>query len=119
MINRAGRLVMETSSCERITPVLIRSQRLSIKVRIIFMMLTVVYLALKFKRPLYIRDMLQVFHIDLIMILRHGVELHRLTKPRYNTELGHRVSGKSSPRLYNRLSIEIKAAETVEVLKKI
>ena len=57
MMNRAARLVMGISPRERITPVLIKLHLLPIKVRIIFKMLSVVYLALKLERPLYIRDM--------------------------------------------------------------
>ena len=117
VMNRAARLVTGTSPRERITPVLIKLHWLPIKARIAFKILTTVYLALKFERPLYVRDMLHVFHIDSSMTLRHGVELHRLSEPRYSTELGHRAFGKSAPRLYNKLPIEIKAAETIEIFK--
>ena len=62
--------------------------------------------------------MLQDYSMESDMTLRHGVEMHRLFEPRYNTELGLRAFENSATRLYNKLPSVVKSANTVESFKK-
>ena len=52
------------------------------------------------------------------MILRHETEEHRLTEPRFNTEMGRGAFEKSVPRLYNKLPEIVKTADTLELFKR-
>ena len=44
--------------------------------------------------------------------------MHRLTEPRFNTEMGRRAFEKSAPRLYNKLPESVKTADMLELFKK-
>ena len=77
-----------------------------------------VYLALKYGKRSYIRDMLPDFHINVDMRLRHGEEVHILNEPIYNTEVGLRAFEKCAPRLYSKLPVSVKSATTLEIFKK-
>ena len=118
VMNRATRLIKGVSPREQITPILMELHWLLIRARVMFKMLCITYLALKFERPLYIYNMLQVFHIDSDMILRHETEVNRLIEPRFNTEMGRRAFERSAPRLYNKLPESVKTADMLELFKK-
>ena len=118
VMNRAARLIKGVSPRERITPILMELHWLPIRARVVFKMLCITYLALKFERPLYIYNMLRAFYIDSDMVLRHESEVHRLIEPRFNTELGRRAFEKSAPRLYNKLPETVKTADSLELFKK-
>ncbi|XP_076031803.1 uncharacterized protein LOC143019719 [Oratosquilla oratoria] len=114
VMNRATRL----SSRERVTPILIDLHWLPIKARLVYKICVMAYQALNSGRPKYIRDLLEDFHIDSDMLLRHSVMPHRLHEPRYNLEIGFRAFENCAPRLYNKLPLNLKMAENVEIFKK-
>ena len=74
--------------------------------------------ALNFEKPQYIRDLLENFHVDTEMTLRHSNVLHRLNEPRCNFVFGFRAFEKSAPRLYNKLPENVKNNENIEAFKK-
>ena len=76
------------------------------------------YQALNLNKPQYMRDMLNVFHVDTDMTLRHANELHRLNEPECNFEFGFRAFEKSAPRLYNKLPENVKNSENINTFKK-
>lgn len=118
IMNRAARLIVGLPVRLSVTPTLIALHWLPIKARIIYKLCVMAYQALNFGKPEYIRALLEDFHIDTDMILRHGTVIHRLNEPRYNLELGFRAFEKSVPRLYNKLPETIKCSNTIDIFKK-
>ena len=118
VMNRAARLVKGLPLRERITPALIDLHWLPIKARIVFKICVLTYQALKFGKPEYIRHLLEDFHVDTTLVLRHSAECHRLNEPRCNLKLGFRAFEKSAPRLYNKLPEHVKSSSNVKIFKK-
>ncbi|KAK3858451.1 hypothetical protein Pcinc_035366 [Petrolisthes cinctipes] len=58
------------------------------------------------------------FGIDSDIVLRHGEDVNRPMEPRFYREAGRRAFVNCSPRLYNDLPANVKAAETVDIFKK-
>lgn len=118
LINRSVRIVKGLSRRERITPHLIDLHWLPIKGRIEFKRCVLVYQALKFGKPKYIRDLLCRFHSDANVVLRHANDECRLEEPRFSTEVGRNAFSRSAPRLYNKLPSSIKSSENIGIFKK-
>ncbi len=117
-MNRAARLIKGLSTREHITPTLIDLHWLPIKARITFKVYLMTYQALKFDKPAYIRGMLNEFHIDSDMMLRHSVETNRLDEPYCNHSFGFRDFEKCAPRLYNKLPMNIRSADNTAIFKR-
>lgn len=117
IINRAARLIIGQSRRERITPVLIQLHWLPIKARIIYKQCVMVYQALNYGKPNYIRDMLVNFRVDTDITLRHSTEVDRLMELRFYREAGRRAFANSAPRLYNGLPANVKMSENINIFK--
>ena len=117
-MNRAARLIKGRSLRDRITPALIDLHWLPIKARIVYKQCVMVYQAIKFGKPEYIKDMLKSFHIDSDVVLRHNDDENRLLEPRFRREAGRRAFENSAPRLYNKLPTSVKTSPTVDIFKK-
>ena len=118
IMNRAARLIKGVPPRERITPVLIELHWLPIKARIEYKIDVMTHQALQSGKPEYLRKMLENFHHDNIMELRHDTDLHRLLEPRSNLEIGFRAFERCAPRLYNKLPTEIKDCTKMDTFKK-
>ena len=117
-MNRAARLIKGSSVRDRITPVLIDLHWLPIKARIVYKQCVMVDQVIRFGKPEYMREMIVDFCIDSDIVLRHGDDVNRLLEPRFYREAGRRAFVNCSPRLYNNLPSNVKAAETVDIFKK-
>ena len=118
MMNRAARLIKGHTRRERITPTLIELHWLPVKARIVYKQCVMVYQALHFNAPSYVKDMLKEFHVSTDIVLRHSNELHRLAEPRFYREAGRRAFSNSAPRLYNKLPEHVKIAENLHIFKR-
>ena len=118
IMNRAARLIKGVGPRERITPILIELHWLPVKARIVYKICLLVFNALKFGKPEYVRRMLKDFQPDTDMLLRHGSDLLRLQEPRCNLQLGFRAFEISAPRLFNKLPQHVKNSDTTAVFKK-
>lgn len=77
-----------------------------------------VYQALKFGKPEYLRNMLVDFQANTGVTLRHSMEFHRLYEPRFFREAGRRAFDRSAPQLYNKLPLSVKMADNVNIFKR-
>ena len=118
VMNRAARIVKGLSLRERITPALIDLHWLPMKARVVYKQCVLVYQTLQSGKPVYLRNILQDFHVNTDILLRHGVEINRLNEQRYNTEVGRRAFKNSAPRLYNSLPRHVKEANNVQTFRK-
>ena len=100
--NRAARLIKGLRTRDRITPALMELHWLPVKARIEYKMILLVYKALKYNEPKYLRNCLSFFRPETNVTVRHASELHRLFEPRTNCKLGERAFEHSAPRLYNK-----------------
>ena len=82
IMNRSARLICGISPYERITPVLIKLHWLPIKARINFKICLLVFQAIKYGKPRYIREMLRDFRPETTVTLRHSDDQYRLEEPR-------------------------------------
>ena len=118
IMNRAARLIKGVPPRERITPALIELHWLPIKARIEYKIDVMTHQALQSGKPEYLRKMLENFHHDNIMELRHDTDPHRLLEPRSNLEIGFRAFERCAPRLYNKLPTELKDCSKMDIFKK-
>lgn len=118
IMNRAARLIKGQSFRQRITPVLIELHWLPVKARIVYKQCTMVHQALKYGKPEYMRNMLEEFHVETNVTLRHSAEVNRLLEPRFFREAGRRAFVNSAPRQYNRIPASIKMAENMSTFKR-
>ncbi|XP_076065037.1 uncharacterized protein LOC143039070 [Oratosquilla oratoria] len=103
---------------ERTTPVLISLHWLPIKARIIYKICTLVYQAIKFGKPVYLKELLSNFSTASDLTLRHNVQLDRLNEPRFNTEMGRKAFVNSALRLYDILPECVRISENYITFKK-
>ena len=118
ILNRAARLIRGLSPYDRITPVLIDLHWLPIKARIIFKINVFTFQAMKYGKPVYLRELLHDFQPEVNVTLRHNEELFRLEMPRSNSENGFRAFEKCAPRLFNSLPYNVRASQNVEIFRK-
>ena len=116
--NRAARLVKGTRLIDRITPVLIDLHWLPMKARIEYKICLLVFKALLYQRPVYLKEYLHPFELDTSIIVRHASEPHRLQEPRERSKIAERAFRNCAPRLYNKLPSELKSITDVTLFKK-
>ena len=83
-----------------------------------YKIILLVYKALKYNEPKYLRNCLSFFRPETNVTVRHASELHRLFEPRTNCKLGERAFEHSAPRLYNKLPSELKDIQDEMRFKK-
>ena len=69
VMNWAARLIRGVSRYERITPTLIELHWLPIKARIVYKLCVLTYQAVKFRKPMYMRDLLKDYHKEQNMLI--------------------------------------------------
>ena len=116
--NRAARLIKGLRIRERITPSLIELHWLPIKARIEYKILFLVFKALKYGEPTYLRKHLSRVRLETNVTIRHTSDIHRLFEPRTDSKLGERSFRYSAPRLYNNLPSDLKNIEDEKNFKK-
>lgn len=89
-MNRAAKLITGESLLEKITPTPIELHKVPIKATIMYIQDLIVFQALKFGKPLYMRDT-KKFHVDTTITLRHDVNVNRTKEPRLVKELSIEV----------------------------
>ena len=115
VLNRAARLIFNLPPMTPTTSSLIELHWLPIKARVEFKICLITYKALKFNQPSYIREMLTLSSPEFALGLRSSDDPDHLYEPR---ALGERAFASRSfsyiaPRLYNRLPVAIKQAESL------
>ena len=116
--NKAARITKGLRSRDRITPALIELHWLPVKARIEYKMLLLVFKALRYNEPKYLKNHLNPLTLNTGVTVRHANDKHRLFEPRTNCKLGERSFKYSAPRLYNRLPNEIKNIQDVKNFKR-
>ena len=114
----SARLLKGLSRRERVTPILIELHWLPIKARIVFKICTLVFQAMKYGKPQYMRNLLKDYTPNTNMSLRHVSESFRLEHQRSRLQMGNRAFEISAPRLWNRLPENVRASKNIEVFKK-
>ena len=118
IMNRAARLIKGTTRFDRITPVLMELHWLPIKARIAFKICVMVYQALRHGKPDYIRKLLSEHRPETAVLLRSSDDPFRLEEPRCNLQMGFRAFRTSAPRIFNRLPVEVKDSENIDIFKR-
>ena len=106
--NRSARLIKGLCLRDRITPALIELHWLPIKARVEYKIILLVYKALTYGEPKYLRHYLCLFEPETNVTVRHARERLRLSEPRTNCKIGERTFAHYAPRLYNRIPQEMK-----------
>ena len=119
VLNRAARLVYSLPPWTPTTPFLIDLHWLPIKARIEFKICLIVFKALKFNQPSYIRELLHPLTYDSTIGLRSTDDRCRLHEPRAVGERGfaNRSFSYMAPRLYNKLPISLRHVESLDAFK--
>ena len=115
---RAARLIKALHHRERITPVLIELHWLPVKARVEFKIILLIYKALRYNEPKYLRSCLNFFRPETNVTIRHTSEIHRLSVPRANSKIGERAFHHYAPRLYNKIPPEMKTIQDEREFKK-
>ena len=116
--NRAARLIKGLRIHERITPTLIELHWLPVKARIEYKIILLVFKAIKYNEPTYLRNHLVSLRLETSITIRHTSDIHRLFEPRTDCKLGERSFKYYAPRLYNKLPSELKNIQDDEIFKK-
>ena len=106
--NRAARLIKGLSPRERIRPMLIELHWLPVEARIIFKMCVLTCQPLGSGKPMYMRNMLRSFRLEIAVDLRHSDDPYHFEELRSRTNFGTRTFERSAPRLFNKLPLEVK-----------
>ena len=119
VLNRAARLIFSLSPRVPTTPFLIDLHWLPVKARIEFKICLIVFKALKFNQPSYIRELLQHPVYGSALSLRSLEDPYRLHEPRAIGERGfaNRSFSYTAPRLYNRLPVSLKQIDSLDTFK--
>ena len=117
--NRAARLIKGLSPRERVTPALMEMHWLPLKARVEYKTILLTYKALKYNEPKYLRKKLDLFNPETNVTIRHQCDIYRLIEPRTNIKLGERAFRYCAPRLYNKISVEVKNLEEKKFKKKL
>ena len=119
ILNRAARLIYSLSPRVHITPFLIDLHWLPVKARIEFKICLIVFKALKFNQPSYIRELLHRPVHESALNLRSLEDPYRLHEPRAICEKGFagRSFSYTAPRLYNRLPVSLKQVDSLDAFK--
>ena len=119
ILNKAARLIYALSPWVHITPFLIDLHWLPVKARIEFKICLIVFKALKFNQPSYIRELLRRPVHESALNLRSLEDPYRLHEPRAICERGFasRSFSYTAPRLYNRLPVSLKQIDSLDAFK--
>ena len=103
---------------ERITPVLIELHWLPIKACIVYKICLLTHITIVTGKPGYLRDMLHVKQPVADVNTRSVIDGRKLVEPRCISNIGFRAFRSSAPRLYNKLSFELRRIENLSIFKK-
>ena len=78
------------------------------KAKVEYKLMLLVYKALRYNEPKYLRDCLSFYRPETNVTIRHASEPYRLFEPRTNSKFGEKAFEHCAPRLYNRLPPEIR-----------
>ena len=121
ILNRAARLIFKLAPFTSTSPYLYELHWLPTKARIEFKICLLVYKALKFDQPTYLKELLIQYIPQSNSVLRSADDPHLLVVPRLNKRpsLGSRAFSYAGPFLYNSLPKSIKDASSTEAFKKL
>lgn len=117
-MNRAARMIKHVLPRDRITPVLIELHWLPVKARIIYKICVLTYQVMNTGMPAYLRKLLHPFEVGTGVVVRHAADEYRLNEPRCLSDVGFRAFRVCAPRLYNRLPVQVKASNNINLFKK-
>lgn len=119
ILNRAARLIFKLPPRVPTTSSLMELHWLPVKARVEFKICLITYKALKFGQPSYIKELLTFSSYGSTLGLRSGDDPYRLHEPRAVGERGFasRSFSYTAPRLYNRLPVTVKQAESLSAFK--
>ena len=120
VLNRAARIVYCVPPRTPTTPFLLELHWLPVKARIQFKLCLLTYKVLKYGEPKYLAELLSPAIRVFDMALRSSDDPFHLCEPRAIGErsFAERSFSYSAPRLYNKLPVEIKQLETVDLFKR-
>ena len=114
--NVAARIVSQSRRSDRITPVLYSLHWLPVQERINFKINLLTYKALNGLAPQYLSDLLEVYIPSRPL---RSADSGRLTIPVARTKrYGDRAFSVVAPRLWNKLPVEVKSCQSVELFKQ-
>jgi len=121
VLNRAARLVFKLAPFTSTSPYLYELHWLPVKARIEFKICLLVYKALKFDEPTYLKDLLHHYIPQSNSVLRSADDPHLLVVPFLSkrSSLGSRAFSYAGPYLFNSLPCSIKNACTTDNFKKL
>ena len=115
VLNSAARLLTGSHRYNHITPILIQLHWLPVEQRIIYKIILLTFKALNGLAPQYIAEMIS--HYEPSRCLRSS-KAHLLNEPRFNVNsYGGRAFYTSSPRLWNKLPVSIRACTDISEFK--
>ena len=115
MQNSAARLASASRKCEHIPPILRRLHWLLVCYRIIFKILLLAYEALNGQAPSYIKDLLKYKNSGRIL---RSSNKHFLDESLANLKTyADRAYSVAAPKLWNKLSLDIRRSSSVTVFK--
>ena len=119
VLNRAARLIFSLPPRVPTTPFLIELHWLPIKARIEFKICLIVFKALKFGQPVYIRELLCAPARESVLPLRSSDDPYRLLEPRAIGErsFASRSFSYTAPWLYNKLPVSLKHIDSLDTFK--
>ena len=116
VLHDAARLVTRTARSDHITPALIRLHWLSINERIEYKVLSIVFKAIHGDAPEYISELLNPYEPS--RNLRSSTQ-NLLNEPRYRLKsAGYRCFEVAGPKLWNKLPLNIRSINSLNVFKK-
>ena len=119
VLNRAARLICSLPPRTPTTSSLIELHWLPIKARVEFKVCLIVFKALKFNQPSYIKELLTFSSHESTLSLRSADDPYHLYEPRAIGErsFANRSFSYTAPRLYNKLPVAIKQADSLNSFK--
>ena len=119
ILNRAARLIFNLPPRVPTTSSHIELHWLPVKARIEFKVCLITFKALKFERPSYIRGLLTFSSHESTLDLRSADDPYHLLEPRAIGERGfaNRSFSYIAPRLYNKLPVSVKQANSLDTFK--
>ena len=120
ILNRAARLIFNLHPMVPTTSSLIQLHWLPLKARIEFKVCLITFKALKFNKPLYVRELLSPAFRESAAGLRSADDPHRLHEPRAIGEkrFADRSFSYVAPRLYNRLPLTLRTIDSLDAFKR-
>ena len=113
--NSAARLVTRTRSCEHITPVLRELHWLPVTYRIMYKILVLTYKCIHELAPIYLQELIEEYKPS--RNLRSSSQLNLVSTSVSTLSYGNRSFRKASAELWNRLPLNVKNCQTVNLFK--